>query len=473
MAIGTDFEVQADGDIRHVAGATVYDVLDLHAWLQDLADNAAPAGDDYISILSDNPSKMDGPRDALVATRLNLLGAVNISATEVPYLKFGSIKQASAATLYSGFKTIGSIVAASPVYVVQDNAKLTKFWSDGHIQILVLVKTSGSLIDNGLVRAFSRKYGQTYSDFQADLSAAGESAAALATELTAWTTMSEVACEAEVANIGFTFGDSSHDLGNGNGSQPYKGIITLSGGLTPVEAAQVLQYMCREDTEETFNTVEGWRYRTLNAGYTPNAASPFGAVIGGKWYVAQGWWLAGVPGGSEQDYILTDHNGATQTPPNIVAVVIGGLVAGDRVLAGRDNGSGGFLTAQYNLAAGNNVGNNTVVVQEAIASDTPAAGFLRIGSDAYTYTSWASSTFSGISPTLIATYTSGDDAWVPHIDKAASGASESNSFIFGSGFTGRVKVRQGGGGTPIQPFETTFSVGAGGGGTNAIRNNDV
>jgi len=33
MAIGTDFEVQADGDIRHVANSTHYTVIDFHRWL--------------------------------------------------------------------------------------------------------------------------------------------------------------------------------------------------------------------------------------------------------------------------------------------------------------------------------------------------------------------------------------------------------------------------------------------------------
>lgn len=472
MAIGDDFTISVAGDIRHASGSTVYDVLDLHAWLQDLADNAAPGGDDNLSILSANPSKMDGPRDALVATRLNLLGAMNIDDTAAQFLHFGSIKQDGADVLYSGFKTIGSIVAASPVYVVQNSVKLTKFWADGHIQILVKVKDGGTLIDSGLVRAFSRKYTQTYSDFEVDLSAAGESPAALATALTAWTTMTTGECDAEIANLSFSFGDSSHDLGNGNGSKPYKGVITLSGGLTPVEAAQVLQYMCREASTNTFNGIEGWRYRTLNAGYTPDAASPFGAVIGGKWYVARGWWLDGVPGGYEQSYILTDHNGDQQIPPNIVAITVGGLVSGDRVLFGRDAGSD-FLVAEYNLAAGNNIGNSTIVIQESIKNDTPASGFIRIGPDRYTYTSWSGSTFSGVSPTLIANYTLGDDAWVPFFDDVADAASESASFIYASNFTGRVKVRQGAGGTPIQPFETTFAVGAAGGGTNAIRNNDV
>jgi hypothetical protein len=473
MAIGTDFAVSVGGAITHVANTTVYTILELHAWLQDLADNAAPGGDDNISILSDSPSKMDGPRDALVATRLNLLGAINIDDDAAEYLKFGSIKQAAAAVMYSGLKTIGSIVAASPVYVVQDLLKLDKFWGDGHIQILVKAKTGGVLIDYGLVRAFSRKYGQTYSDFQADLSAGGESAAALATALTGWTTLSEGQCAAKVGDIALVFGDSSHDLGNGNGSKPYKGTITLSNGITPVEAAQVLQYMCREATTSTFDSVEGWRYRALNPAYTPNAEAPLGAVIGGKWYVAQGWWLAGVPAGYEQSYQLIDHNGDAQVPPNIVHLTIGGLLSGDRVQAGRDDGAGGFLDDEYHLNTGNNQNNETIVIKEAIKADTPQEGFIRIGNDLYEYASWSGSTFAGVTPPLTQSYAENAHSWVPFLDLETALTEEYNSFIFSTGFTGRVKVRQGAGGLPIIPFETTFAVGTSGGGTNAIRNSDV
>ena len=46
MAIQDDFSVGSNGDIRHVSGTTVYSVNAFHAWLQDLADDSAPAGND-------------------------------------------------------------------------------------------------------------------------------------------------------------------------------------------------------------------------------------------------------------------------------------------------------------------------------------------------------------------------------------------------------------------------------------------
>jgi hypothetical protein len=189
MAIQDDFQISVTGDIRRQAGAatTVYSVLELHQWLQDLADDAAAAGNDLLDILAPNPTKLDGPRDAAVASRLNLLTdgsvAFNLDDTAAQFVNFGSIKQTGAFVQYSGLKTIGGIVAASPIYVVQSGSKLTKFWSDGHVQILVKVKTANAFIDSGNVTAFSRKWGQTYSHFDVNLAAGGESNAALSTAL--------------------------------------------------------------------------------------------------------------------------------------------------------------------------------------------------------------------------------------------------------------------------------------------------
>ena len=250
MAIDADFSISTTGDIRHVSGTTVYSVLDLHAWLQDLADDAAASGNDLLDILAPNPSKLDGPRDAAVASRLNLLtsGAVafNIDDDAARYINFGSIKQDSANVQYSGLKTIGGIVAASPVYVVQNGSKLTKFWADGHIQILVKVKTGGSLISLGDVTAYSRKWGQSYSHFDVNLAAGGETSAALSTALDSAITLTEGQAALLSSKVTITFGDTTQDLGTGNGSKLYKGTIALSGGCTLQEAYQYLQYLTRK-----------------------------------------------------------------------------------------------------------------------------------------------------------------------------------------------------------------------------------
>jgi hypothetical protein len=472
MAIGSDFSVNSSGDIRHTGGATVYTVLQLHEWLQDLADDAASSGDDAVSILTGNPSKLDGPRSAIKPMSLNLLGAFNIDDDAAQYLNFGSISQSSGNVLYTGLKTIGSpLVAASPMYVVQNGSKLTKFWPNGHIQILVKGKTGGAFIDNGDVRAFSRKYGQTYGDFAANLVAGGEQPAAISTASTDWTPLNLAAALALSTKVTITIGDHNKDTGDGNGSKAYKGTITLSNGCTIAEAAQYCQAICDEASTTTINGELGWKYRTLNAAYTPNGAAPFGTVAGGKWFVAQGWYIAGALAADSQKYQMISHDGTTITNPVVSAISIGGLEVGAYVIVGRDNGSGDFLTNEYTLNGATTSGGNTCVVNEAIKTDTPATGYIRVNGKPYQYTSVVpgTKTFT-ISGTWGQVHAGGSPAWVPFLDKVAASTTEaSTAYTYGSDFTARLKVRKGSSPNSRQPFETTFACSnAASNGTNAI-----
>lgn len=478
MAIVDDFSISSTGDVRHVSGTTVYSVLDLHAWLQDLADDAASTGNDNLDILAPNPSKLDGPRDAAVASRLNLLTsgsvAFNIDDTAAQYINFGSIKQSSAAVQYSGLKTIGGIVSASPVYVVQNGSKLTKFWADGHIQILVKVKTSGSLIDSGNVTAFSRKWGQTYSHFDVNLAAGGETSAALSTATDSAILLTEAQAAALSSKVTVTFGDTTQDLGNGNGGKLYKGTIALSNSCTLQEAYQYLQYLTREGSSATLNSIPGWRYRVLNSAYTEIPSAPFGTFAGGTFFVAQGWWLSGVLAGEATKYQLIAHDGTTQTPPTVVGITVGNLVSGDRVLVARDDGVGSVLKDEYTPVAASS-GATSIQVVESIKTDTPSSGVIRIKNKRYTYASYTAGTktFNTLSPVLSENIVAADDVFVPYIDKATTSTSESVTFVYNSNFNCRVDVRNGSGVSPIIPFTTTISVTTAGASVNASRNSDV
>lgn len=477
MPIGSDFSISATGDIRHVSGTTVYSVLDLHAWLQDLADDASASGNDLLDILAPNPSRLDGPRDAAVASRLNLLTsgsvAFNIDDDAAQYINFGSIKQNAAAVQYSGLKTIGGIVSASPIYVVQNGNKLTKFWADGHVQILVKVKTGGSLIDNGDVTAFSRKWGQTYSHFDTNLAAGGESAAALSTALDSAIVLSEASAAALSSKVTVTFGDTTQDLGNGNGSKLYKGTIALSGGCTLQEAYQYLQYLTRENSSAALDGVPGWRYRKLNAAYSEVIAAPFGTFAGGTFFAAQGWWLSGVLPAEATKYQLIAHDGTTQVPPTLIGITVGNLVSGDRVLVARSSG-GEVLKDEYTPVAASS-GATSLQVVESIKTDTPASGVIRVKGKRYTYSAFnaGTKTFSGLSPALSENIVTGDDVFVPYIDVVASGTTASVTFIYSADFSARVDVRNGTGASPIVPFSTILGVTSAGGSVNASRNSDV
>ena len=78
------FTINASGDIRQVSAFVPgtdarFTTLELHAALQDLADNATPSGDDLVSILGTNPSELAGKRNASRPMALTLLPNFNIN----------------------------------------------------------------------------------------------------------------------------------------------------------------------------------------------------------------------------------------------------------------------------------------------------------------------------------------------------------------------------------------------------------
>lgn len=471
MTIDVDFSVASNGDIRHISGTTIYSALDLHAWLQDLADNSTAAGDDNLSILSANPSKIAGPRATNKPMSVTLLGTFNIDDDASQYINFGSIEQSAGNTLYTGVKTIGTpLVASSPMYIVQNGAKVTKFWADGHIQVMIKAKTGGVLIDNGDIRVFSRKFGQTYADFAANLEAGSEQPAAISTALDSNIVLDYASAIALATDVSITVGATTLDLDNGNGVKNYSGTISLSNGCTLADAYQYCMAITSEDSATTIDGIDGWRFRALS-GFTPNAAAPFGTLAGGKWFLAQGWKLVGVLPAEAQSYQLIADDGTSQIPPNVVGITIGALSIGDAVICGRDAGSD-ILLNEYTLNGGHTAVDTTITINETIKSDTPSSGVIRVGGTRYDYISWASSVFT-LSGAIGTIYDDLTAAFVPFIDKTATSTSESVSFIYNSGFTARVKVRNGSGVSPIKPFETTFAITSAGGSANAIRDLDV
>ena len=135
MTIGTTFSIDTSGNIRQgaafVPGTSArFTTLEGHAWLQDLADNSAPSGDDNVSILGANPSQLAGKRNASRPMAVTLLNGINISDSEAQWFKFGSIEQGTGNRLYTGLKVLGSLVASSPIFIVQNSAKIPKYWAD-------------------------------------------------------------------------------------------------------------------------------------------------------------------------------------------------------------------------------------------------------------------------------------------------------------------------------------------------------
>lgn len=493
MTIASTFAIATDGSITgpaFVPGTdTRFTTLELHEFLQDMADNASPTGDDNISILGANPSELAGKRNAVRPMALTLLNGVNINDSASQWFKFGSIEQGSGASYVqrTGLKILGSLVASSPVYIYQNGAKITKYWADSDSSnFQILVKARASSTDETLkdITVFSRKYGQTYSHFDVDLSPGGEQVAALSTAVDTNVdtgTMTAVAAAAYFSSaiggtatpgtqsITLAYGDTTQDLGGGQGSLLHKGTITLANSVTLANVYQALMWACSESSTITFSSVPGWRYRVLpGQSYAENISAPFGTYAGGKWFVAQGWWLTGVLSADSKNYQLVSHDGTVEIPPSSITVEIGGLVSGDYVLVARDSG-GTINDTEYTVSGSSGATSLTVT---GLASDTPASGVVRIDGDRYTYSSWSGTTLSGLSPALSQTYTS-VSAFIPMIDDVASGATITSAAMqYSAPFTCRYRVRNGGG-SPIVPFESTLSVTSTGGTGTAVRTADA
>lgn len=483
----TDFSVSVGGNIRSVAGSAVYSVLDLHAWLQDLADNSGPTADDNVSILGPNPSELAGKRNATRPAALTLLNGLNIDDATSQRFNFGSIEQLAGDVLYTGVNTIGSGLTGRSHYIVQGSAKYnggSKWWPAGPPRVLLKVKTGGALIDGGNVTVYTREWGHRFAHFDVACAAGGEQVAALSSGADSNITLlgenftggtNSVTSTSPAFVVTLTPGDTNRDLGDGSGSKLYKGRISWTNGARLADVWQALQWGASELSNATLVGVPGWRYRKLDAAYGEVLEAPFGALAGGKWFVAQGWWIdtASLHPGDLQAYQLVSHDGTAVIPPNAVSIAVGGLTVGDYVLVGKDNGSGGFNTTTGITASGT-AGASTVTLSGAPASDVPrGAGFIRINGNAHSYTGISGTTVSGLSPVVPGGGYSGAAVWFPYLDTVADATQESTTpFIYGSDFTARVRVRNGGG-SPIVPFETTFAVTGAGGTVNAIRNADA
>jgi hypothetical protein len=225
-------------------------------------------------------------------------------------------------------------------------------------------------------------------------------------------------------------------------------------------------------------------YASTNT-FAPVKQSPFGTFAGGKLFGARGVWLQNMASADVQAFQLIDSDGNTRTPPNQITIAVTNTLASDRVAVFATTGGAGSTTIwkeQYTAAAGNTSGETNFIVTETIPSDTPATGSIRVidSSDLtstretrYTYTSWSTSTFSGLTPALDRTYTATDDkAYVPYIDAEASGTSISTSVIYSTTRYILVRVRRHTT-SAILPFETTDQIKTTGSSTGTIRTYDT
>jgi hypothetical protein len=182
----TKWEVTTGKAIRYIGGAhgtatTNYvTVLELHRWLQDLADDASSVSDDFMDITRDTPTDKSFDTIISLINGYTLDEAYATKASE--YIYGGSIIQGGGTDIWDGI----AVVANRGCYtdVVQNGARVTAdFWNsvpNGETlrginfdaatgkaaQFMLKVRTAGADIDGKRALFQTREWGKTYSEFK-------------------------------------------------------------------------------------------------------------------------------------------------------------------------------------------------------------------------------------------------------------------------------------------------------------------
>lgn len=216
MAIGDDFSVDTSGNVRHVANANNYTVLELHRWLGQLADDAQASGNDLVDITTSTPSVRS--TDQIIT----LNAPFNIDDTAARFFYDGSITQDGGNTVYSGLQVLGTVAAGTEVMILQDDKVLPAWWGTGVnadaansiIQShLVKTRVGGADIDGQRITVLARELGDQYREFSATLGLANSVAAiSTATDLNNQTADATIEGWTTIANTeGFQLVDIDGD----------------------------------------------------------------------------------------------------------------------------------------------------------------------------------------------------------------------------------------------------------------------
>lgn len=181
--------------------------------------------------------------------------------------------------------------------------------------------------------------------------------------------------------------------------------------------------------------------------------------------------------------LLTDLTGATRQPPNNVTFTVSGLVASeDRVLVtANDNGNIDFdqLSLQNTLSG---AAVTSIQMTAAIPTDTPTTGTIFVQLDNGNYLPVAYTDYSGDTFTVASTdfssvnASAANNSFIAYLNEVASGTTASFTSVYLADRDLFIRIRDGGTAgdlIPTKTFETTATLGSGGGGTTNIRTADA
>ena len=417
-------------------------------WFQWLATEFASSAqmDDAYPIQSDTPTVYKFLNDWAFG-----------HADDTKYLEGGSVESSDGLDLWSNLYTLGSQVAGTQLYLIQNDIEVTPWWGTDNIDILIKVKaggtaiqsvdTSGTLTDGG-VWIYAREWFDEFDHGFADIFAGGRNPLGVNTAIDGGNETSE-ATVATWTDVTFTFGTISRDLNNGSGSVNYDCEVDC-GGRPMVEVYERLKYVTRYgETTIQVNGDDGQEYRSANEGvYAEVKKAPFGSLAGITVYGARGIWFTNY---SAADFVLIDASGATQSPPNYQKVNANHpSLVGTNVFVAESTG-GLAIKNQYTVSSATV---DTITATASVnANKAPQTGVIKVGDNKYAYTGYSGAVFSGVTPD--ASGLTNEDFYVPLLDVTADTTTElSDNIIYVSDITVITSVRKYG----FKPYdvETTF-----------------
>lgn len=262
MAIGDDFSVAANGDIRYTGTTANYTVIALHRWLGDLMDDAAASGNDILDITDATASERS--TDNIIT----LNSPYNIDDTAARHLYDGSVIQSGGAVIYDGILVFAA--AGAYLVVLQNGAAVTpNFWTTGlnadaangiSHRFMLKVRTGGADTDGRRLVGQTREFSFTYSEFKINGTSRGNNVMALtyATDLNNQTVAATVKGWTSITNT--TQGYKLLDVNNDASTEPYysewnKDTFTIN------QFYERMKWLSRRATSEASNAETGTNYK--------------------------------------------------------------------------------------------------------------------------------------------------------------------------------------------------------------------
>jgi len=251
MSLESDFTVNTTAKtVTHSSGTEVFTVLAFFQWLAAKFAAEGFMDDDY-AFVSDTPQ---------VYRWVNTWDMGDETSYE--FLKGGAIATSNyvantTGKLFANIYSIGSQFRNSMIYIVQNDAEVTPWWSPGNIDILIKVDDSG-LIASGIVTVMSRDTDGLYDHNDADLSAGGRNPVGVNTfedgnyKLYGTTYVGDIYLDVDTV--------TNFDVGN----FAYGATSTASGRINGIDSTNTRLYLCQ--VEGTFQTSETINERATRTG---------------------------------------------------------------------------------------------------------------------------------------------------------------------------------------------------------------